>query len=118
VLYLLAILLPPVAVLLAGKPFQAVVNFFLCFFLWIPGVIHAIFVVHNHYADKRTERLIEAQNKTAQEQVAAMQAMTNQQLAATKAQMEMQAAQDAAATQAAAPQAATSTSADTTSGQD
>ena len=86
--------------LLAGKPFQAVVNVVLTLFFWIPGMIHALFVVHNHYADKRTARLIEAQTKAGQEQVAAMQAMTNQQLAATRAQMEMQAAQAAAATQA------------------
>lgn len=106
-LYLLAILLPPVAVLLAGKPFQAVINLVLTLLLWVPGAIHAVFVVHNHYADKRTERLIEAQKKAAQEQVAAMQEMTNQQLAATKAQMEMQAAQTAAAAQAAVTQAPT-----------
>jgi uncharacterized membrane protein YqaE (UPF0057 family) len=107
VLYLLAILLPPVAVLLAGKPFQAVINLVLTLLLWVPGMIHAIFVVHNHYADKRTERLIEAQKKAAQEQVAAMQAMTNQQLAATRAQLEMQAGQAAAAAQAAAARAPT-----------
>jgi uncharacterized membrane protein YqaE (UPF0057 family) len=107
VLYLLAILLPPVAVLLAGKPFQAAINLVLTLLLWVPGMIHAILVVHNHYADKRTERLIEAQKEAAREQVAAMQAMTNQQVAAAKAQMEMQAAEAAAAAQAAAAQAPT-----------
>lgn len=59
-LYLLAILLPPVAVLLAGKPFQALLNLGLTCLLWVPGAIHACFVVHNHYADVRTERLIAA----------------------------------------------------------
>lgn len=53
-LYLLAILLPPVAVLAVGKPFQALINVGLTLLLWIPGVIHALLVVNNHYADVRT----------------------------------------------------------------
>lgn len=35
-LYLLAILLPPVAVLLVGRPIQALLNFLLCLFFYIP----------------------------------------------------------------------------------
>jgi uncharacterized membrane protein YqaE (UPF0057 family) len=50
-LYLVAILLPPLAVLLSGKPFQALLNIVLTVAFWVPGVIHALFVVHNHYAD-------------------------------------------------------------------
>ena len=46
-MYLLAILLPPVAVLFCGKPFQAVINFILTLIFWVPGVIHAILVVHD-----------------------------------------------------------------------
>ena len=46
-MYLLAILLPPVAVLFCGKPFQAVINFILSLIFWVPGVIHAILVVHD-----------------------------------------------------------------------
>jgi uncharacterized membrane protein YqaE (UPF0057 family) len=57
-LYLLAILLPPVAVLLCGKPMQALLNFVLTLFLWVPGVVHALFVVNSHLADQRTDRLI------------------------------------------------------------
>jgi uncharacterized membrane protein YqaE (UPF0057 family) len=57
-LYLLALLVPPLAVLLAGKPFQALLNLVLTLLGWIPGVIHALFVVHNHYSDKRTDRII------------------------------------------------------------
>lgn len=45
-MYLLAILLPPIAVLFAGKPFQALINFFLCFLFFFPAMIHALFVVH------------------------------------------------------------------------
>jgi uncharacterized membrane protein YqaE (UPF0057 family) len=60
VYYLIAILLPPLAVLLAGKPFQAILNIPLTLLLWVPGMIHALFVVHNFYADKRQDRLLEA----------------------------------------------------------
>lgn len=59
-LYLLAIVFPPAAVLIAGKPFQALINLLLTLCLWVPGVIHAMFVAHNYYSDKRTQRLIEA----------------------------------------------------------
>jgi uncharacterized membrane protein YqaE (UPF0057 family) len=59
-LYLLAIVLPPVAVLMAGKPIQMLLNVALTLLLIVPGIIHALFVVHNHYADKRTDRLVSA----------------------------------------------------------
>lgn len=55
-LYFVAIILPPLAVLLTGRPFQAILNFFLTLFLWVPGVIHAILVVNEHKADKRAQK--------------------------------------------------------------
>jgi uncharacterized membrane protein YqaE (UPF0057 family) len=58
--YLLAILLPPVAVFLCGKPIQGVISIFLTLAFWIPGMIHALFVVHSHLADKRTDKIVEA----------------------------------------------------------
>lgn len=58
-LYLLAVVLPPVAVLMAGKPLQALLNVGLCFLLFIPGIIHAWMVVSNHYQDKRTGSLVD-----------------------------------------------------------
>jgi uncharacterized membrane protein YqaE (UPF0057 family) len=63
--YLLAIILPPIAVLLCGKPFQAILDFFLCLLLWVPGVVHALFVVNSYLADQRTERLERAIRETA-----------------------------------------------------
>ncbi len=57
-LYLLAVILPPVAVLACGKPFQAILNLVLTLMVYFPGLIHALFVVHNYYSDKRTERII------------------------------------------------------------
>ncbi|MFJ8069603.1 YqaE/Pmp3 family membrane protein [Peribacillus sp. NPDC096447] len=52
-LYLIAIIFPPLAVLLAGKPVQAVLNLVLTLFFYVPGLIHAILVVHDKKADKR-----------------------------------------------------------------
>ena len=57
-IYLLCVVLPPVAVLLKGKPVQAVLNLLLTLLGWIPGVIHAVLVVNNANADKRNDRLI------------------------------------------------------------
>lgn len=59
-LYLVALLLPPVAVLLAGKPIQALINLLLTLLFWVPGVVHACLVVHEHYNDKRTRQIIAA----------------------------------------------------------
>lgn len=58
-LYLLAILLPPVAVLLCGKPIQFVLNVVLTLMFWVPGAIHAVLVVNSHHADQRNQRLID-----------------------------------------------------------
>lgn len=63
-LYLLAILFPPAAVLLAGKPIQAALNVVLTLMLWIPGVIHAFAVVNSRNADERTKRLEKAIRET------------------------------------------------------
>ena len=56
-MYLLAILLPPVAVLICGKPLQALINLILCLFLYIPGMVHAIMVVNEYKADMRAEKM-------------------------------------------------------------
>ena len=57
-LYLLAIVFPPLAVFLAGRPVQAMLNVLLCVFLWIPGVIHALMVVSESKSNKRHKELI------------------------------------------------------------
>lgn len=62
-LYLVAVLLPPLAVLLAGKPFQAILNLVLTLLFYVPGLIHALFVVHNHYADRRQDRFLRDLNR-------------------------------------------------------
>jgi uncharacterized membrane protein YqaE (UPF0057 family) len=58
--FILAIFLPPLAVLMCGKPFQAVANIFLTLAFWVPGVIHALLVVNNRLADQRVKELARA----------------------------------------------------------
>ncbi|MFS0763952.1 MULTISPECIES: YqaE/Pmp3 family membrane protein [Peribacillus] len=55
-LYLIAIIFPPLAVLLAGKPVQSVLNLVLTLFFYVPGLIHALLVVHDKKADKRMKQ--------------------------------------------------------------
>jgi uncharacterized membrane protein YqaE (UPF0057 family) len=56
-LWILAIILPPLAILLCGKPFQALINIILTLLGWIPGVLHALLVVADHNANQRAKRL-------------------------------------------------------------
>ena len=58
--YFLAIILPPLAVFLCGKPAQAILNIVLTLLGWLPGIIHALFVVNSHLADKRNKELVAA----------------------------------------------------------
>ena len=55
-LYLLCIVFPPLAVLLTGRPMQALLNLGLTCLFWIPGSIHAILVVNEHKANQRLEK--------------------------------------------------------------
>ncbi len=58
--YLIAVLFPPLAVLLCGKPGQAFLNFFLTLLLYVPGLIHALMVVASTEAEARNQRLVRA----------------------------------------------------------
>ena len=51
--YFLAIVLPPLAVFSCGRPLAGLLNLVLTLIFWIPGVIHAVLVVHRFYADAR-----------------------------------------------------------------
>lgn len=70
-LYLVAIVIPPLAILLCGKPFQAIFNLLLLIFglfifigtlglangitfvIWIACIAHAMFTVHGRNQDAR-----------------------------------------------------------------
>lgn len=61
--FLLAILLPPVAVLLCGKPIQFFLNLLLTLCFYVPGAVHAVLVVNNHLADQRADRIERAMRR-------------------------------------------------------
>lgn len=63
---LLAILLPPIAVLMRGKPIEAVICFILTCAFWLPGMFYAIWIVNNDEADKRNKSLIREMQKQRQ----------------------------------------------------
>jgi uncharacterized membrane protein YqaE (UPF0057 family) len=58
--YLLAILLPPIAMFTVGKPFQAILCLVLMITLigWPIAALWAILVVHSSFADARTKKLM------------------------------------------------------------
>ena len=55
--YLLCILFPPLAVLLTGRLGAFLVSLLLTLFGWLPGVIHAFFVVNDWKDEKRIRHL-------------------------------------------------------------
>lgn len=66
-LYLIAVLLPPLAMFLCGKPIMALISLVLQITVlgWLPAAIWALFVVNNHHADKRNRELIRATERAA-----------------------------------------------------
>lgn len=61
--YFLCIILPPVACLMVNRKGAFVLNLILTLLGWIPGVIHAFFVVSGAESDRRHRELIEATKK-------------------------------------------------------
>ncbi|MBU6471609.1 MAG: hypothetical protein KGJ53_13715 [Alphaproteobacteria bacterium] len=73
-IYLVAIFCAPLALLLIGKPFQALANLILYILsiafwltiifhsiglaLWAIGLLHAVLAINNHKADKRLRHLL------------------------------------------------------------
>ena len=57
-LYILAIVCPPLAILLCGKPFQAIFSIVATLFFWVPGVLWAFFVVSDYHHKKEADRVI------------------------------------------------------------
>jgi len=55
---ILAFALPPLAVLLCGKPLRALLNILLTACFWIPGVVHALVIVYGTLYDERTDRTL------------------------------------------------------------
>jgi uncharacterized membrane protein YqaE (UPF0057 family) len=59
-MWILAILLPPVAVLLTGRIGSFLVNCLLTLCFYVPGMIHALAVVADAKGDRRQRQLIKA----------------------------------------------------------
>jgi uncharacterized membrane protein YqaE (UPF0057 family) len=57
-LAIIAVLCPPVAVSLVGRPSQAVVSVSLTMLLFVPGIIHALSVVDRYHTERRNETLM------------------------------------------------------------
>ena len=55
--YVLAILLPPLAVLRCGRSDRLIVSVILTLLFWIPGAIHAVWVVADTKAHKPKRRV-------------------------------------------------------------
>ncbi|MDQ7094219.1 YqaE/Pmp3 family membrane protein [Desulfosporosinus sp. PR] len=54
-MYFLAIICPPLAVLLCGKPIQAILNLVLSLLFYFPGLIHALMVVSEKKSNERMQ---------------------------------------------------------------
>lgn len=60
---ILAILLPPLAVLLTGKPIAFVINLLCCLLFWIPGIVHAVWIVTQAETERRHRETLAALRK-------------------------------------------------------
>lgn len=58
--FLVAIICPPLALLMCGKLVQFFISIPLTLCFYFPGLIHALFVVNSHEADLRNRKLIRA----------------------------------------------------------
>jgi uncharacterized membrane protein YqaE (UPF0057 family) len=58
-----AFILPPVAVLLAGRPGQALLNIGLTLMAWVPGIVHALMVISDAKQDRRLKKQRKANKK-------------------------------------------------------
>ncbi len=56
-LFFLCVLLPPVAVLLTGRMGSFFLSLVLTLLGWLPGVIHAFFVVSDYKSEQRLNAL-------------------------------------------------------------
>jgi uncharacterized membrane protein YqaE (UPF0057 family) len=79
--YLLAILCPPVAVLLCGRPITALLNVLLCIAGWLPGVIHACLVVGQRHGDVRAKKTAKIMGAAIDRQTATLEAVATAQAA-------------------------------------
>jgi uncharacterized membrane protein YqaE (UPF0057 family) len=59
-LFFLCVILPPLAVLLTGRLGSFFLSLLLTLLGWLPGVIHAFFVVSDYKSEKRLRAITES----------------------------------------------------------
>ncbi|MCY9512452.1 YqaE/Pmp3 family membrane protein, partial [Paenibacillus larvae] len=59
----IAIILPPLAVFLSGKPGQGMLSIILTILGWIPGAVHAVIIVKNKKADDEMLKHLKLMNR-------------------------------------------------------
>ncbi|OWK36021.1 YqaE/Pmp3 family membrane protein [Fimbriiglobus ruber] len=59
-LTLVALVCPPLAVSLAGRPSQAAKNIILTAFFYVPGLLHALAVLEKYNIERRNHSLLQA----------------------------------------------------------
>lgn len=64
-IYILAIFLPPLALLLKGRVGAALLNCVLCLLFWVPGVVHAIIVIAQGESERRHKEMMYTIQATA-----------------------------------------------------
>jgi hypothetical protein len=74
-MYLLAFIFPPLAILLCGKPFQALFSLLLLVF-YFPSVLWALLVVVDHKANARNRAVMANADRNATRQVTALERQT------------------------------------------
>jgi uncharacterized membrane protein YqaE (UPF0057 family) len=74
--YFFALVFPPLALLLCGKPFQAIFCLPFCCLGWFPGALWAFMAVGNYEADRRNRALMRAGDRNAKAQIKAMDRQT------------------------------------------
>lgn len=84
-MYLLAFLCPPLAILLCGKPFQAMLSVPLCI-PYFPSALWALLVVSDRKAWQRTRAVTGNADKNSKGQIKAMERQTREQVAAMERQ--------------------------------
>ncbi|MEW9502305.1 YqaE/Pmp3 family membrane protein [Jeotgalibacillus marinus] len=62
-LYILAIFIPPLAVLFTGRFGSFLLNILLTLLAYIPGLIHAVIVIRDQKHKKDIERILRRSNK-------------------------------------------------------
>ena len=71
-LYILAVILPPLAVILAGRPQKFLTSLVLTILFWVPGIVHAWVTISRANRDRHDKKLLKAQAKETDRLITAL----------------------------------------------